>query len=287
MLVHWFTGEDHDWKWLWRNPYYLLTYIESGVCASGSIAKVLSGKRVHQRMNDAVERMIINKFCNTSPVCVSSEMICFAPLLALAENPSESSFTEVFSSDECMKMVHDYNRYKDGVERDCWARRQNYARYLPAYLTKLTNLPTSHPGSYQLLQDNGFSVSSSNVPGCRNTIDLTIEQTIYRHAKSSLVSEGMWQLTIAGVWLAISVLSMSSLHSTELTCYLVSTMFVHKSSKPAEIKRSETDVNNLVRAFSQFLDSFQIDVSDHESLFCILSGKPETPQISEDLLSCH
>ena len=312
--------------------------IESGVCASGSIAKVMSGKhynramRVHQRMNDAIERLILNKFCSTSSVHVSSEMISFAPLLALAENPSDSSFSEVFSSGECMKMVHDYNRYKDGVRdgllgktasfwcmySDCvWilmrfqqavkqndldmyklsirqlcillfsADHQNYARYLPVYLTELTNLPTSHPGSDQLLRDNGFSVSRSNVPGCRNAIDLTIEQTINRHAKSSGGVIGFSRNVAAYYrWCVTRHKRAEYVESTfDRVDMLPDIDDIHKSSRPAEIKRSETDVNNLVGAFSQFLNPFQIDASDHKSLFCISSGKPATPQIAEDLLS--
>jgi len=45
--------------------------IESGICASGSIEKVMSGKhynramRVHQHMTDAVERMVLDKFVNS------------------------------------------------------------------------------------------------------------------------------------------------------------------------------------------------------------------------------
>ena len=312
--------------------------IESGVCASGSIAKVMSGKHynratlVHQMMNDAVERMIINKLCNTSYICSSSETVCFAPLLVLAENPSESSLTEVFSCDECVKMVHDYNRYKDGVREgllgktasfwlmysDCvWilvrfqqavkqndldmyklsirqlcillfsADHQNYARYLPVYLTVLTNLPTSHPGSDQLLRDNGFSVSRSNVPGCRNAIDLAIEHTINRHAKSSGGVIGFSRNVAAYYrWCVTRHKRAEYVESTfDRVDMLPGIDEVHKSSRPAEIKRSETDVNNLVGAFRQFLDPFQIDASDHESLFCISSGKPATPQISEDLLS--
>ena len=48
----------------------------------------------------------------------------------------------------------------------------------------LMNLPETHPGCRELLQKNGFSVSRSSVPLSRNPVDITIEQTINRHAKS-------------------------------------------------------------------------------------------------------
>ena len=60
----------------------------------------------------------------------------------------------------------------------------NYARYVPCYLMKLMNLPETHPGCRELLQKNGFSVSRSSVPLSRNPVDIIIEQTINRHAKS-------------------------------------------------------------------------------------------------------
>lgn len=60
---------------------------------------------------------------------------------------------------------------------------QNYARYLTTYLLMLLNLPDSHPGADELLRNNGFSVSRSAIPCTRNPVDITIEQTINRHAK--------------------------------------------------------------------------------------------------------
>ena len=60
----------------------------------------------------------------------------------------------------------------------------NYARYLPVYLLTMLNLSQTHPGCEELIQNNGLSVSRSSVPGSHNAVDLTIEQTINRYAKS-------------------------------------------------------------------------------------------------------
>ena len=46
------------------------------------------------------------------------------------------------------------------------------------------NLFKTHPGCKELLEQNGFSVSRSKVTCSRNAVDITIEQTINRHAKS-------------------------------------------------------------------------------------------------------
>src|SRR6476469_1639032 len=53
--------------------------IESQVCASGSIGQVISGKhynramRVHQRMVDALERLILRKFCKSRSNALPSD----------------------------------------------------------------------------------------------------------------------------------------------------------------------------------------------------------------------
>ncbi|KAK3732160.1 hypothetical protein RRG08_026542 [Elysia crispata] len=60
----------------------------------------------------------------------------------------------------------------------------NYARYLTVYFISLLNLSDSHPGAESLLRNNGFSVCRSDVPASRTAVDLTIEQTINRHAKT-------------------------------------------------------------------------------------------------------
>ena len=60
----------------------------------------------------------------------------------------------------------------------------NYARYSAFYLLNMLNLEKTHPGAEDLLKNNGFSVNRSGVTSSRNAVDITIEQTINRHAKS-------------------------------------------------------------------------------------------------------
>ena len=60
----------------------------------------------------------------------------------------------------------------------------NYARYVPVYYEQLRCLPETHPGAEILLENNGFSVCRSTVPSSRNAVNITIEQTINRSAKT-------------------------------------------------------------------------------------------------------
>ena len=79
--------------------------------------------------------------------------------------------------------------YVDSLRQMCAlifaADRLNYACYLPLYHTQLSQLMTDHPDAYELLVNNGISVSQSNVAACRNAIDITIEQTINWSAKTT------------------------------------------------------------------------------------------------------
>ena len=59
---------------------------------------------------------------------------------------------------------------------------------------------------------------------------------------------------------------------------------VHKSFRPSEIRRSETEVTNIIAAFKQFLNPFRIESNNHHLLFCLSSGKPASDEVSEDLL---
>ena len=60
----------------------------------------------------------------------------------------------------------------------------NYVRFSEFYLFNMLNLEKTHPGAEDLLKNNGFSVNCSDVPSSRNAVDITIEQTINRDAKS-------------------------------------------------------------------------------------------------------
>jgi hypothetical protein len=70
----------------------------------------------------------------------------------------------------------------------------NYARYLPMYYLQLRQLVDTNPDVRKVLEKYGISVARSQVPACRNAIDLTIEQTINRSAKTSGGIIGHWTL---------------------------------------------------------------------------------------------
>ena len=60
----------------------------------------------------------------------------------------------------------------------------NYAYYTVVYILTMLNLDKSHPGAEKILKGNGISVNRSSIPSSRNAVDITVEQTINKHAKS-------------------------------------------------------------------------------------------------------
>jgi hypothetical protein len=312
--------------------------IEAGVCASGSIDKVMSGKhynramRVHQHMLVALERLLLNEFLASSST--DSDDVSIPELKAiseLADCPDIDKLLAAECDDDCTRFVAQYNMYKNDVRCgkygqtaqfwlsycDCvwillrfqqavkennlelytYSLRQlcillfssdhiNYARYLPLYYTQLKHLPSSHPGAELLLRDCGFTVSRSDVPACRNAIDLTIEQTINRSAKTRGGLIGISRNVSAYYrWCLTRHTRATYVDATlERVNMLSNSNDAHKSTRPSEVRRSEANVLSIVAAFKQFLNPFAIETNRQHLLFCLSSGQPAPDTVAQDLL---
>lgn len=94
--------------------------IEAGVCASGSIDRVMSGKhynramRVHQLMLDAAERLLLQSFIASQPD-TNSEMVKFDMLEKMASNPTHEAMLETIACDEFIACSAAYNKYKNEI----------------------------------------------------------------------------------------------------------------------------------------------------------------------------
>ena len=140
----------------------------------------------------------------------------------------------------------------------------NYAQYLPVYLMTMMNLNITHPGAENLLRDNGFSVRRSSVPLSRNAVDITIEQTINRHAKSqggiigfsrNYAAYYRWCLTRHyRAKLVEATLFSADIFPDELT--------VHKEFQPAQIKSSEIATSQMKEAIINFTNQFEVENKD-------------------------
>lgn len=305
--------------------------IESGICASGSIEKVMSGKHynramhVHKTMLEALERLLLQKYETTVGELLRGEARDIMERLALA--PNQQLLEEAMANEDCTEMIRQYSAFKDeirngehGKTAKFWidymdkvllvllfqrATKENnldlhifclqelcplffsydhpnYARYTTVYMLSMLNLHLSHPGAEKLLC-HGLSVSRSDVKSSRNAVDITIEQTINRHAKSHGGIIGFsrkygaymrWCLTrhcraeyVQGTF------QMVEMESNEL--------LVHKDTRKSEIISSEQYVQHVVDAFQNFMNPFEVE--DKEGLYCLSSGTSAPKDVEQQL----
>lgn len=162
----------------------------------------------------------------------------------------------------------------------------HYSRYLPAYYMQLTNLESTHPGASSLLRSNGFSAARSSIPVCRNAMDLTIEQTINRSAKTAGGIVGFsrnhaayyrWCVTRHRRAAYVDV----TLNQLDMTDGCEDG---HKSTRCSQIQQSENEVQNVLTAFKQFVNPFIMQLDARNNLYCLSSGLPANATVERDLL---
>jgi len=104
-----------------------------------------------------------------------------------------------------------------------------------------------------MLSECGIGVSRSSVPGCRNAIDITIEQTINRSAKTPGGIIGFSHNPTAYYRLCLTRSKRAeyveaALDGADLTG---NSTDIHKCNRPSEIIKSSSDVSHVVTAVKQ------------------------------------
>ena len=310
--------------------------IESEICASGSIVKVITGKhynralRVHKLVFEALERLLYQRYEALYGALWNEDAKSI--LIRLAQQPCKETLDEALTNPNCKEGLSNILQFKESIRRGehgktpqfwlmymdrvwlilqfhrvtkhnnldlhlmCLQRmcslffaydHQNYARYTTVYLLYLLNLPHTHPGAEQLLKQNGFSVSRSDVPSSRNAVDITIEQTINRHAKSrggiigfsrSLTTYYRWCLTRhSRATYVQATMQLTDMESSETTS--------HKNLRSPHICQTEKDALKVVAAVGNFINAFEVDCHSH--LYCLSSGAPASEDVKEGLLEAE
>ena len=156
----------------------------------------------------------------------------------------------------------------------------NYAKYLSVYFITLLNLPAE---AKALLKDDGFSVSRSGKPAARTAVDLTIEQSINRHAKTSGGIVGFSRSLPAYYRWCVTrhsrALYVSAIH--QMTNMDSRSNEIHKDLTNAQKKLSEGKVQKTMQAFSAFINPFDGGICD---LVNLASGKKVTDEVATDIL---
>ena len=128
-------------------------------------------------------------------------------------------------------------------------------------------------------------MSTSDSPALRNPVELTIEQTINRHAKARGGIIGFcrnypayyrWRMTrhaIAGY--VETILDMAGITCTE--------DMAHKDLRSSQIRRGKKGLQTLKNAFHNFMNLFEVEVMEDQ--FSIYSGARAQAEVANDILN--
>ena len=308
--------------------------IESGICASGSLAQVMNGKHfnrsmhVHQVILMALDHMLIRLFTEQSPIAND----CMAEIEQLGQKPGPEAFAVASEGAHFNELTSSFLAFIDSVRNGAFgltaklwmsyhdavwtlltflqavkennvslyiqslrqmcsllfaADHLNYARYLPLYIHQLANLRHNNPAAYVLLERNGLSVSRSDVPACRNAVDLTIEQTINRSAKTPGGIVGFSRSPGAYYRWCLTRHKRAMFLEAALDCVQVkaTSSDAHASTRAADMRHSATDVQRVIEAFHNFISPFDECCTSNEVLYCISSGQQANTEVCRDMLA--
>jgi len=104
--------------------------VEAGLCASGSIEHVMSGKhynrsmRVHQLMLDALERMLLRTFQDNVQLSEGSDSLSAA--VVLASEPSAENLHAAAESENCKTFLKAYENFKASVRQGAFGKTAQF-----------------------------------------------------------------------------------------------------------------------------------------------------------------
>ena len=118
----------------------------------------------------------------------------------------------------------------------------------------------------------------------RNPVDITIEQTINRHAKSHGGIIGFSRNSAAYYrWCVTRHSRAQYVEATlDMTDMTASEGSAHKELRVSQMQNSENNVKKITEAVLGFTNPFQVE--NKEELYCLSSGIPATQEVSNSLL---
>ena len=135
------------------------------------------------------------------------------------------------------------------------------------------------------MKNSGFSVNRSDVPPSRNAVDITIEQTINRHAKSHSGIVGFSRNHSAYYrWCRTRHARASYLQATkEIANINTLESTSHKEVRCSQILKSEQDTCCVMEAINNFINPFTTE--DKDMLYCLSSSAPAPSTVENDILT--
>ncbi|GFS21253.1 hypothetical protein ElyMa_001590300 [Elysia marginata] len=291
--------------------------VEAGICASGSIEAALKGKhynraiRVHCVMLEALETLLFFSFKQNKRM---TKLIKEARDASEEMNSDPLKHDTIIDSDALSQLYAQYCHYKEEIRRGTYGRtpqfwiqymdkvwillrfsreiktnnldlymrslqqlcplmftmdHHNYARYVTLYYASLLNLSNFHPGAEDLLR--------------KGAIDLTIEQTINKHAKTKGGIVGFSKNCPAYYRWCVTRHSRASYVSATNAMVGVNndSNVCPKDISPFNIIQSEKLVEKAISAIAGFVNPYEVD----GGLICLSSGQPVPDDLATNLVS--
>lgn len=161
---------------------------------------------------------------------------------------------------------------------------QNYARWVPVYLSDMHRLPETAPSVHQQFMLGNFPVKGSSGRFNQVWTDLKLEQSINRHSKTAGGLVGIsrnqnavdrWHITLSD--------RIKMTESTRQMCGSThSGPYVHKEAGRARVSRDENDIQKLINFILSFGNPFQ---QQNKNILNIITGVVASDDISTSLLS--
>ncbi len=165
--------------------------------------------------------------------------------------------------------------------------RLNYARYLPYYYAKMTQLPTEHPDVYAKFMQGGFSVQlDSTNPFGKIPVDQTIEETVNKDTQTPGGTKGfsMKAGAVSRYYLTAEYRS-KYLRALRNMVGQNKSKLSHPDLQSPRIKKDEADVKSLIDMMeNNWLNPFTVEVRD---LVNLSTGCVAPPDIAKDLLRAN
>ncbi|XP_067618035.1 uncharacterized protein [Eurosta solidaginis] len=163
---------------------------------------------------------------------------------------------------------------------------QNYSRYLVKYHDNLMKVEESHPGLGEQFRKESFGIKRTEKPFSRQSVDLTLEQTINADAANKLTGISHMTNSIAARqrWC-----KSHSFRSTIIAFVMEETGIRKRQDITADleknrIQKNSTQIYKLIEAINENINPFSNNI-DRNCLFSISTGESVPDNIATFLLN--
>lgn len=164
----------------------------------------------------------------------------------------------------------------------------NYAQYLVRYHDNLLKIDNSHPGLREQLENGSLGVKRTEKPFSKQTINLSLEQTVNLHAANRMTVTKFIRNSISARqrWARSHSIRTTIISHTMQQAGLTKMQDVSDDLKRNRIKKSANQLHELINGIKCNMNPFFSDI-EKNNLFNICTGKAASEQIENFLLNAE